>query len=116
MTGVASQKFSKNPTGDDMKDLPKFIPQMLLVALGAAAFVMIVLPFNALAAGSDELPEAKRTRAALYLEARQVPAFIDQQGGQGRSCSSTFARAQRPCSSAWLTASMPSSRSSNTRI
>lgn len=32
----------------------------------------------------SSVPEAKRTRAALYLEAREVPAFIDSQGGPSR--------------------------------
>ena len=30
------------------------------------------------------VPEAKRTRAGLYLEAREVPAFIESRGGASR--------------------------------
>ena len=37
---------------------------------------MLVLPYTAHAAPTDKLPEAKQTRAALYLEARDVPGFI----------------------------------------
>jgi rhodanese-related sulfurtransferase len=36
------------------------------------------------AASAGELPEAKQTRAGLYLEARAVPGFIEQQGGATR--------------------------------
>jgi rhodanese-related sulfurtransferase len=36
------------------------------------------------AVDSAALPEVKRTRAGLYLEARDVPAFIDAQGGPAR--------------------------------
>ena len=67
-----------------MRDILKFAGQMILMALAAAAFVMIVLPFNGHAATGDGLQEAKRTRSRLYLEAREVPAFFDHHGGAGK--------------------------------
>lgn len=45
------------------------------------AVALIALPLAAWAATPDAVPEAKRTRAALYLNAAEVPAFIAQQGG-----------------------------------
>lgn len=36
------------------------------------------------AVNASSLPESKRTRAGLYLEARDVPGFIDAQGGAAR--------------------------------
>lgn len=57
---------------------------LVKVAVGfvvLVGFVMLVLPFKAVAAAADGLPEAKRTRAALYLDAAQVPAFIANSGG-----------------------------------
>ena len=36
------------------------------------------------AASVDTLPDAKRTASALYLEAKEVPAFIDSNGGASR--------------------------------
>lgn len=57
---------------------------LVKVAVGfvvLVGFVMLVLPFKAVAASADGLPEAKRTRAALYLDAAQVPAFIANSGG-----------------------------------
>ena len=53
------------PLGIDMGDILKIAGQMVLMALAAAAFVMIVLPFNGHAAARDGLPEAKRPRSAL---------------------------------------------------
>lgn len=40
-----------------------------------------MLPVVAAAVGSDSLPDAKRTRAGLYLEAKDVPSFVEAQGG-----------------------------------
>ena len=67
-----------------MKGLLKILAQMIGIGLLAAAFVALVLPYKASAAGLDNLPEAKRTRAALYLEAKDVPAFIERSGGPAR--------------------------------
>ena len=64
-----------------MTNIPKTVLQVLRLTLSAAALVMLPLPFTAHAADAGAVPEAKRTRAALYLEAREVPAFIGQQGG-----------------------------------
>jgi rhodanese-related sulfurtransferase len=58
--------------------------QMVAIGLLAMAFVALVLPYKARAATSEGLPEAKRTRAALYLDAKEVPAFIEQSGGPAR--------------------------------
>ena len=68
----------------DMTNSPKTALQLLRLSLSAAALVMLPLPFMAHAADADAVPEAKRTRAALYLEAREVPAFIGQQGGPAK--------------------------------
>ena len=84
-----------------MRGMSKILLQLLALGLAAAAFVMLVLPYQAHAAPTDKLPEAKQTRAALYLEARDVPGFIAQQGGS-RIC----ARGPRPYSLAWPTVSM----------
>ena len=67
-----------------MRDIVKILLQMLALALAAAAFVMLVLPYQAHAAPNDKLLEVKQTRAALYLEARDVPGFIAQQGGSSK--------------------------------
>lgn len=48
------------------------------------AFVALVLPYKASAATSEGLREAKRSRAALYLDAKEVPAFIEKSGGSSR--------------------------------
>ena len=66
-----------------MTNLPKTALQLLRLSLSAAALAML-LPFSAHAADAGAVPEAKRTRAALYLEAREVPAFIGQQGGAAK--------------------------------
>ena len=66
-----------------MTNIPKTVLQVLRLTLSAAALAML-LPFAAHAADASALPEAKRTRAALYLEAREVPAFIGQQGGSAK--------------------------------
>ena len=62
--------------------IDRFI-QVLGVAL-AALVVTLTLPPRAWAAPGDTPPEVKRTRAGLYLEAREVPGFIAQQGGAGK--------------------------------
>ena len=67
-----------------MRNIPKTTLQVLRLTLGAAALAMLLLPFAAHAADAGAVPEAKRTRAALYLEAREVPAFIGQQGGAAK--------------------------------
>lgn len=67
-----------------MKILLKILAQMIAIGLLAMAFVALVLPYKASAATSEGLPEAKRTRAALYLDAKEVPAFIGQAGGPAR--------------------------------
>ena len=67
-----------------MKSLLKILLQMMGIGLLAMAFVALVLPYKANAATSEGLPEAKRTRAALYVDAKEVPAFIDQSGGPAR--------------------------------
>ena len=56
----------------------------MAIGLLAMAFVALVLPYKASAATSEGLPEAKRTRAASYLDAKEVPAFIEQSGGPAR--------------------------------
>ena len=66
-----------------MTNIPKTVLQVLRLTLSAAALAML-LPFAAHAADAAAVPEAKRTRAALYLEAREVPAFIGQQGGSAK--------------------------------
>ena len=67
-----------------MKGLLKILLQMIAIGLLAVAFVALVLPYKASAATSEGLPKAKRTRAALYLDAKEVPAFIEQSGGPSR--------------------------------
>lgn len=67
-----------------MKGLLKILLQMIAIGLLAMAFVALVLPYKASAATPEGLPEAKRTRAALYLDAKEVPAFIEQSGGPAR--------------------------------
>ena len=67
-----------------LKEFLKIELQMVVIGLAAAAVVALALPFKAHAATGQVLPEVKRTRAALYLEASDVPAFIERQGGSGR--------------------------------
>lgn len=50
-----------------------------LLLLGAVATGHAAAAFD-----PASVPEAKRTRAALYLEAREVPSFIEAQGGASR--------------------------------
>ena len=55
--------------------------------LAGAMLLALSLPMlqPAQAAGdATALPEAKRTRAALYLEAKEVPAFVEAQGGAAK--------------------------------
>lgn len=55
------------------------------LALGIAPLVMLGAgPAQAAAVDASLLPEVKRTRLGLYVEARDVPALIDSQGGPGR--------------------------------
>lgn len=48
------------------------------------AVYLLAAPHSHAAVDANTLPEVKRTRAARYLEARDVPAFIDAQGGAAR--------------------------------
>jgi rhodanese-related sulfurtransferase len=54
---------------------------ILLRLWAACLFLAFATPGYAQAAKPKELPEVKRTMAGLYLEAREVPTFIEQQGG-----------------------------------
>jgi rhodanese-related sulfurtransferase len=61
----------------------------LLSSTAAALALAHTLPFAATAARAapvdpTSVPEPKRTRAALYLNAADVPAFIEAQGGAAR--------------------------------
>ena len=67
-----------------MKGPLKILLQTVALGLVALAFVALVSPYEARAATAEGLPEAKRTRAALYLDAKEVPAFIEQSGGPPR--------------------------------
>lgn len=67
-----------------MKDMLRIWLQKAAAVLFVAGFVALALPFKVSAATGEGLPEVKRTRAGLYLDAREVPAFIEQQGGAGR--------------------------------
>ena len=67
-----------------MKGPLKILLQTVTLGLVALAFVALVSPYEARAATAEGLPEAKRTRAALYLDAKEVPAFIEQSGGPPR--------------------------------
>ncbi len=58
--------------------------QLVVFGMVAVGVVALALPFSAGAAAADSVPEAKRTRAGLYLEAAEVPSFIEQHGGAGR--------------------------------
>ncbi|MEO8038892.1 MAG: rhodanese-like domain-containing protein [Betaproteobacteria bacterium] len=61
-----------------MKNFPTQLRHV--VATAALAFAAVALPLNALAITSADLPEPKRTHAGLYLEAKDVPSFIEQHG------------------------------------
>ena len=63
-----------------MQGLVKILLQMIAIGILAMAFVALVPPYKVSAATSEGLPEAKRTCAALYLDAKEVPAFIEQSG------------------------------------
>ena len=53
-----------------------------LLRLWSACLVLaFATSVNAQAAKPNVLPEVKRTIAGLYLEAKEVPTFIEQQGG-----------------------------------
>lgn len=67
-----------------MKGLLKILLQMIGLGLLALALAALILPFKAGAATSEGLHEAKRTRSALYLDAKEVPAFIEKSGGPAR--------------------------------
>jgi len=65
-----------------MKGMPKaLIHAVATLALASAA---IVAPLRASAITSDDLPEVKRSRSGLYLEAKDVPSFIEQHGGANK--------------------------------
>jgi len=49
-----------------------------------AAAALPALPAAHAAVDAASVPEPKRTRAGLYLEAREVPAFIEARGGAAR--------------------------------
>ena len=53
----------------------------LLRLWSACLFLTFATSVHAQAAKPNVLPEVKRTIAGLYLEAREVPTFIEQQGG-----------------------------------
>ena len=55
-----------------------------LLASASTAWLLAALPAAHAAAAGDNLPESKRTRPGLYLEARDVPAFIEKQGGPAK--------------------------------
>ena len=44
----------------------------------------VALPMAAQAITSEELPEPKRSKLGLYLQAKDVPAFIEAHGGSGK--------------------------------
>lgn len=51
---------------------------------GLAGGLAGLAPAAQAAVDGASLPEAKRTRAGLYLEAREVPAFIESRGGPAK--------------------------------
>lgn len=53
----------------------------LLRFWSACIFLVFATSVHAQAAKPNVLPDVKRTMAGLYLEAKEVPAFIEQQGG-----------------------------------
>ncbi len=60
-------------------DLPALShPRRLWIA---CLFVALAVSGPAQAANPKGLPDAKQTQSGLYLEAREVPRFIEQQGG-----------------------------------
>lgn len=65
-----------------MRNVSRFI------ALAAATLVVTIaatlMPGIARAVTSADLPEVKRSLSGLYLEARDVPAFVEQHGGAGK--------------------------------
>jgi rhodanese-related sulfurtransferase len=65
-----------------MMEMPKSLVHAVMTL--SLAFAAIVVPLKAAAVTSADLPEIKRSRAGLYLEAKDVPAFIDQHGGLGK--------------------------------
>lgn len=67
-----------------MRGLLKILTQMVAIGSLTATFIALVVPYQACAADFDNLRQDKRTRAALYLEARDVPAFIERSGGSRR--------------------------------
>jgi rhodanese-related sulfurtransferase len=69
-----------------MRDFLKFAVQALGILVACALFMYALFGMPAKAASVDPstLPPAKRTEAALYLEATDVPAFITAQGGAAR--------------------------------
>lgn len=52
--------------------------------LAISLFLALAASGSAQAAKPHELPAVKQTTAGLYLEAREVPTFIEQQGGTAK--------------------------------
>lgn len=72
-----------------MKGPLKILLHLTVIGPLAMAFVALVLPYKTGAATLQGLPDAKCIRPALHLDAKEVPAFIDQSGGpawNARNC------------------------------
>lgn len=54
------------------------------IALAAATLVVALMPATGGAVTSADLPEIKRSNSGLYLEAKEVPAFVEQHGGTSK--------------------------------
>ena len=62
-----------------LRDLLKHFLTMVVIGVLAAVAVMVILPFKSSAQEAAAVPESKRTRAQLYVEAKEVPAFLARQ-------------------------------------
>ena len=58
--------------------------QLLLATLVAPIAAGVAQPARSQAVAAAKLPEAKRTRLALYVAARDVPALIEASGGPAK--------------------------------
>lgn len=67
-----------------MRKIRAFVIESAVVVAVTVGAVALMVPLAASAATGEGLPETKRTRAALYLDAAEVPGFIARTGGPAK--------------------------------
>lgn len=83
MNGRLSWPSNPHPCENaDVKHLSRFVTVAAATLAVALAATLATEPARAIT--SADLPEVKRSLSGLYLEAKDVPAFIERHGGSGK--------------------------------